>query len=202
MKPNPYMVPISRKEVFECGVALLLNTILRLNNIKDKNRIKITDFILIQREGSTYPILCHQPGEAFRWNGQGKINNENSYVYLPLGRYSDVHLYMANWQNEDENQFHLFEAKNHECLWIRNFLMKGYVQADIIHGSISSWIGSTKCFISNNYFFSGHSKWIQIKTSSDFIVYIPYFLPWVREDKFSIPEIAAVKEKIYEQFNE
>ena len=61
------MENISRKEAFDCAIALSASII----NILHEEKEKLYDYALILQEGSLSPIICLKPGEFFNWN-----NNE------------------------------------------------------------------------------------------------------------------------------
>jgi len=78
------MEKISRKEAFDCTLALYASIINAINEEKDK----LYDYALTLLKNSSSPIICLKPGKNFEWN---KIENgEYSYAYIPI-----LHNYVA-----------------------------------------------------------------------------------------------------------
>ena len=62
------MEKISRKDAFDCTLALYASIINAINEEKDK----LYDYALTLLKNSSSPIICLKPGKNFEWN---KIEN-------------------------------------------------------------------------------------------------------------------------------
>ena len=194
------MKVISRREAFECGVALILSVANTLES--GKRTLRFKDFILILKKGSTSPIICHQPGTNFVWNDQGHQYNENSYGYLPLGRFTESHLFMLSWRNEDANTYEVFEAKDHPCSWIKNALLYDFIETESQSGMPNSFIEAAHWIRNTSLFSKNHSTWIKITTDDDFITYMPFYPETERANLFSNPKFRRAAEQLFDQFDE
>ena len=78
------MEKISRKEAFDCTLALYASIINALNEEKEK----LYDYALILLKHSSSPVICLKPGKNFEWN---QIEHgENTYAFIPI-----LHNYIA-----------------------------------------------------------------------------------------------------------
>lgn len=72
------METTSRREVFDCALALSVSVINVLNEGKDKSY----DYAFMLLKGSSSPIVCLKPGDYPSWNQLGDVNQEKILLFF------------------------------------------------------------------------------------------------------------------------
>lgn len=175
------MERITRKETFDCALALYASIIDALNEQKDK----LYDYALILQKHSLSPVILLRPGEYFQWNGSDGYG-EKTYAFIPI-----LHNYIAEsilkhcGGNDNEYyglsvSFEKFNAFNHPCPWIKDVLAKQYLRLTYIGETLFA----NDLAYDSSLFSKVHSMWICAKVD-DITVYIPYYTSTERSQIFN-----------------
>lgn len=173
------MEKISRKEAFDCTLALYASIINAINEEKDK----LYDYALILLKNSSSPIICLKPGKNFEWN---QIEHgEKTYAFIPI-----LHNYIAGTilrhcgaDSEYYNRtcsFEKFNAYKHPCPWIKEVLTKKYLQLIYWGGTLTD----NKLEYDSSFLSKTHSTWVCAKVD-DVTVYFPYYTQSERQKAFN-----------------
>ena len=173
------MEKISRKEAFDCALALSASIINTINEEKEK----LYDYALVLRKGSLSPIICLQPGEFFDWNENGY--GEKSYAFIPIGHSYVSESILRKCGTNHEFYGHTvslekFNASQHPCSWIKEVLTKKYLKLYYSGGLL--W--ENKLEYDSSFFSKIHSTWIRIQ-DDDIIIYFPYYTESERQKRFN-----------------
>lgn len=173
------MEKISRKEAFDCTLALYASIINTLNEEEEK----LYDYALILLKTSTSPIISLKPGKNFEWN---KIENgENTFAFIPIlhnhiAETTLKHCGVDSEYYEIPCSFEKFKAHEHPCSWIKETLIKKYLQL--------SYLGSTlmdnKLEYDSSFLSKTHSTWVCAKID-DVTMYFPYYTQVERQKAFN-----------------
>lgn len=173
------MEKISRKETFDCALALYASIINALNEEKEK----LYDYALILQKGSLSPVLSLRPGAGFDWNGNGY--GEKTFAFIPiLNEYIAKSILKHCGGNDNEYYgcnvaFEKFSAYNHPCPWIKDVLAKKYLKLSYIGSTL--WANDLE--YDSSILSKTHTTWICAKVD-DIIVFIPYYTETERSQIF------------------
>lgn len=173
------MTQISRKEAFDCTLALYASIIQALNEEKEK----LYDYALILLKNSSYPIISLKPGSNFEWN---QIEHgENTYAYIPILRNYIAEATLKHCGVDSEYyeipcSFEKINAYTHPCSWIKEVLTKKYLQ-------LTYWGGTpidNKLEYDSSFLSKTHSTWVCAKVD-DVTIYFPYYTQEERRKIFN-----------------
>lgn len=187
------MEKITRKEVFDCALALYASII---NTINEESET-LYDYALILQKNSTSEIACLKPGEDFSWN---KIPyGEKTYAFIPIFVNYIAKSTLAHCGGNDNEyygcsvSFEKFNAYQHPCPWIKEILAKQYLKLTYWGGTLmSNRLEYDLSFLSKK-----HSTWICAKVD-DLTMYIPYYSQAERDKAFS--KLPGYYAKMTQQF--
>lgn len=173
------MEKISRKEAFDCTLALYASIINAFNEEKEK----LYDYALILLKHSSSPVICLKPGKNFEWN---QIEHgENTYAFIPIlhnyiGETTLKHCGTDSEYYDIPCSFEKFNAYEHPCSWIKEVLTKKYLQLTYWGGTLmDNKLEYDSSFLSKTY-----STWVCAKVD-DVTMYFPYYTQAEREKAFN-----------------
>lgn len=164
------METISRKEAFDCALALSASIINTVNEEKEK----LYDYALILKKGSLSPIICLKPGELFNWNNNEY--GEKAYAFIPMIGHQYLkcailkHCGINNEYYGRTVSFEKFNVYQHPCSWIKETLAKKYLR-------LSFWRGillENSLEYDSSFFSKAHSTWICAQVD-EIMIYFPYY---------------------------
>ncbi len=165
------METMTRKETFDCALALYASIINTLNEQKDK----LYDYALILQKHSLSPVIALRPGEPFHWSGNNGYG-EKSYAFIPILNGYIAESILKHCGGKDNAyygcsvSFEKFNAYNHPCAWIKDVLAKKYLQLSYIGDTL--WTNDLA--VDTSLFSKVHPIWICAKVD-DITVFIPYY---------------------------
>ncbi|WP_418944837.1 hypothetical protein [Phocaeicola plebeius] len=173
------MENISRKEAFDCALALYANVI---NTINEK-RENLYDYALILQKHSLSPIICLTPGEFFNWNNNGY--QEKTYAFIPIGnQYIENSILNQCGTNhefyERKVSFEKFNAYHHPCSWIKEVLTRQYLKLSYLGDML--WENSLE--YDSSFFSKIHTYWVRTQVD-EVIIYFPYYSEKERQKSFT-----------------
>lgn len=174
------METISRREAFDCAVALSASVINVLNEGKDKSY----DYALILLKGSSSPIVCLKPGDYPSWNQLGDVNQEKTFAFLPIGNHFVSECILSQCGTDHEYyersvSFEKFNAYQHPCPWIKETLAKQYLKLSYM----GDMLWDNTLVYDSSFISKTHSTWICAKVDGG-ILYFPYYTPSERQRAF------------------
>lgn len=174
------MENISRKEAFDCALALSASVINAINEKKES----LYDYALLLRKNSLDPIICLKPGEFFDWNEDNKYG-EKSYAFVPVGHPYISEAILRKCGSNLENYGHTvtfkkFNASQHPSFWIKEALAKKYLK--LIYLGDLLWEYDFE--YDSSFFSKCRSTWIRV-TVDDIIMYFPYYTEIERLKRFN-----------------
>ena len=173
------MEKISRKEAFDCTLALYASIINAINEEKDK----LYDYALILQSNSSSSIICLKPGKNFEWN-QSEYG-EYTYAFIPvLHNYIAASILKHCGTDSDYYKitcsFEKFKAYEHPCSWIKEVLTKKYLQLSYWGGTLMD----NKLEYDSSFLSKTHSTWVCAKVDG-VTVYFPYYTQSERQKAFN-----------------
>lgn len=173
------MENISRKEAFDCAIALSAS----IANILNEEKEKLYDYALILRKGSLSPIICLKAGEFFNWNNNEY--GEKTYAFIPIGhQYIECAILNHCGTNNEYYgrtvSFEKFDANQHPCSWIKETLTKKYIKLSYWGGVL--WENNLE--YDSAFFSKTHLTWIRAKVD-DITIYFPYYTKTERQKIFN-----------------
>ena len=174
------MEKISRKEAFDCTLALYATIINAVNEEKEK----LYDYALILQKNSLSPIICLKPGKYFEWNGSDS-SSEKTYAFIPIFHKYITEAVLKHCGTDSEYydcivSFEKFDAYNHPCPWIKETLTKKYLELFYWRGTLMD----NKLEYDSSLLSKTHSTWVCAKVD-DVTIYFPYYTQKEREKAFN-----------------